>query len=228
MSKQKGRKSVKETEPDQDPELAKREEELKKRNEMIQECIDRAYQLIKRTASTENSPKHGSRARDWSKVNPEEGPVVLEEGEELPPLPDQTKNRDPAAPTLLDDKADVKKMKELKKKAEKEAKMQKFLAKKENKAPAAKGKGEESGKSKVEKKPAKEKGPSAAELLAEIEKTPEGEKTRTDGKMPDAYDPRYVEAVWYPWWVKQGFFKPEFGVVSRKVGLVVVQQNYLD
>ena len=214
MSKEKGRKSVKETEPDQDPELAKRAEELKKRNEMIQECIDRAYQLIKRTASSENSPKHG--ARDWSKVDPQEGPVVLEEGEELPPLPDQAKTRDPAAPTLLDDKSDVKKMKELKKKAEKEAKMQKFLAKKETKAPA-KAKGEESGKSKVEKKPAKEKGPSAAELLAEIEKTPVGERKSTDGKMPDAYDPRYVEAVWYPWWVKQGFFKPEFGVVSGRV-----------
>lgn len=30
--------------------------------------------------------------------------------------------------------------------------------------------------------------------------------------MPNAYNPAYVEAAWYPWWEKQGFFKPEFGV----------------
>lgn len=28
--------------------------------------------------------------------------------------------------------------------------------------------------------------------------------------MPDAYSPRYVEAAWYQWWEKQGFFKPEY------------------
>lgn len=30
--------------------------------------------------------------------------------------------------------------------------------------------------------------------------------------LPDSYSPQYVEAAWYPWWEKQGFFKPEFGV----------------
>ena len=30
--------------------------------------------------------------------------------------------------------------------------------------------------------------------------------------MPTAYSPTYVEAAWYPWWEKQGFFKPEYGV----------------
>uniref|UniRef100_A0A3P9PD96 Valine--tRNA ligase n=1 Tax=Poecilia reticulata TaxID=8081 RepID=A0A3P9PD96_POERE len=29
--------------------------------------------------------------------------------------------------------------------------------------------------------------------------------------LPDSYSPQYVEATWYPWWEKQGFFKPEFG-----------------
>jgi hypothetical protein len=32
------------------------------------------------------------------------------------------------------------------------------------------------------------------------------------GTMPDAYSPQYVEAAWYDWWVKQGYFKPEHGV----------------
>lgn len=30
--------------------------------------------------------------------------------------------------------------------------------------------------------------------------------------MPDSYSPRYVEAAWYSWWEKEGFFKPEYGV----------------
>lgn len=30
--------------------------------------------------------------------------------------------------------------------------------------------------------------------------------------MPDAYSPRYVEAAWYSWWEKEGFFKPEYSV----------------
>lgn len=33
--------------------------------------------------------------------------------------------------------------------------------------------------------------------------------------MPDSYSPQYVEAAWYPWWERQGFFKPEYGVSAR-------------
>ncbi|XP_052526786.1 valine--tRNA ligase, partial [Tympanuchus pallidicinctus] len=29
--------------------------------------------------------------------------------------------------------------------------------------------------------------------------------------LPDSYSPRYVEAAWYSWWEKEGFFKPEYG-----------------
>lgn len=42
--------------------------------------------------------------------------------------------------------------------------------------------------------------------------TPAGEKKVVDNVMPDAYSPKYVEAAWYQWWEKQGFFKPEYGV----------------
>lgn len=42
--------------------------------------------------------------------------------------------------------------------------------------------------------------------------------------LPDSYSPQYVEAAWYPWWEKQGFFKPEYGVrrfcSSHTVGTV--------
>uniref|UniRef100_A0A8D1WC28 Valine--tRNA ligase n=1 Tax=Sus scrofa TaxID=9823 RepID=A0A8D1WC28_PIG len=41
--------------------------------------------------------------------------------------------------------------------------------------------------------------------------TPPGEKKDVSGTMPDSYSPQYVEAAWYPWWERQGFFKPEYG-----------------
>ena len=39
-----------------------------------------------------------------------------------------------------------------------------------------------------------------------------GEKKVVSNDMPDAYSPQYVEAAWYSWWEKEGFFKPEYGV----------------
>ncbi|KAH8857155.1 Valine--tRNA ligase [Schistosoma japonicum] len=36
------------------------------------------------------------------------------------------------------------------------------------------------------------------------------------GEMPESYSPKYVEAVWYEWWERNGFFKPEFQVVVEK------------
>nr|CAD7454031.1 unnamed protein product [Timema tahoe] len=41
--------------------------------------------------------------------------------------------------------------------------------------------------------------------------TAPGDKKDTTCPMPDAYSPQYVEAAWYSWWEKQGFFKPEYG-----------------
>ena len=44
------------------------------------------------------------------------------------------------------------------------------------------------------------------------------------GPMPESYSPHYVEAAWYDWWEKQGFFTPEYGVcvlsVDRNTGNV--------
>lgn len=36
--------------------------------------------------------------------------------------------------------------------------------------------------------------------------------------LPPAYSPRYVEAAWYPWWVREGFFKPEYQVSTWQEG----------
>lgn len=32
------------------------------------------------------------------------------------------------------------------------------------------------------------------------------------GPLPESYSPAYVEAAWYSWWEKEGFFRPECGV----------------
>ncbi|XP_029441072.1 valine--tRNA ligase, mitochondrial isoform X2 [Rhinatrema bivittatum] len=46
-------------------------------------------------------------------------------------------------------------------------------------------------------------------VLYEIPTEP-GQRKDTSAPLPASYSPRYVEAAWYPWWVKQGFFKPEY------------------
>ncbi|CAJ0572580.1 unnamed protein product, partial [Mesorhabditis spiculigera] len=93
--------------------------------------------------------------------------------------------------------------KELKKEAEKAAKLAKFQQKQQKKADdAATAKPKEA-------KPEKEK--KAKEVLAYQGTTKPGEKKDVSGEMPSAYSPSYVEAAWYEWWEKEGFFRPEYG-----------------
>ncbi|MBN3299897.1 SYVM protein, partial [Amia calva] len=40
--------------------------------------------------------------------------------------------------------------------------------------------------------------------------TPPGSKKDTSAPLPSAYSPQYVEACWYQWWEKEGFFTPEY------------------
>lgn len=49
------------------------------------------------------------------------------------------------------------------------------------------------------------------EAIAYTANTPEGAKKDVTS-MPDAYSPQYVEAAWYSWWEREGFFKPEYSV----------------
>ncbi|ENN71031.1 hypothetical protein YQE_12430, partial [Dendroctonus ponderosae] len=93
--------------------------------------------------------------------------------------------------------------KQLEKEAKKQAKLDKLkqkLDKQQQKAPA---------KQEVEKKDKKKEVKGAA--LYDVD-TPEGAKKDVSKGLPDAFSPKYVEAAWYPWWEKQGFFKPEYGV----------------
>ncbi|XP_063624402.1 valine--tRNA ligase isoform X1 [Cydia splendana] len=99
------------------------------------------------------------------------------------------------------DQPQEKTAKQLEKEAKKAAKLDKLKAKldKKSTAPAVQ-------KDKPEKK-AKE----TKEAAVYTANTAPGEKKDLTGPMPDAYSPRYVEAAWYSWWEKQGFFKPEYG-----------------
>uniref|UniRef100_A0A1Q3F4M7 Valine--tRNA ligase n=1 Tax=Culex tarsalis TaxID=7177 RepID=A0A1Q3F4M7_CULTA len=101
------------------------------------------------------------------------------------------------------DGAPVKSEKQLKKEAEKAAKLAKLQEKLNKKQQQQE---QSAAKPKAEKK-AKE----TKEAIVYSASTAEGEKKDLSGPFPDAYSPQYVEAAWYSWWEKEGFFKPEYG-----------------
>ncbi|GFS27181.1 valine--tRNA ligase [Elysia marginata] len=94
--------------------------------------------------------------------------------------------------------------KELKKEAARLAKLEKFKAKQEKQqVKQNKGDGDEAK--------SKKKAPKEKQVIKYEVPTEPGAKKDTKCPMPDAYSPQYVEAAWYDWWVKEGFFKPEYG-----------------
>ncbi|XP_055357909.1 valine--tRNA ligase-like [Paramacrobiotus metropolitanus] len=95
-------------------------------------------------------------------------------------------------------KKEAKKKEKQKQQAEKAAK---FQAKQEK----AKQQPVAPPKPKEEIKPKKEK--TAVVYESQL---PPGSKKDISGPMPDSYSPAYVEAAWYAWWEKEGFFKPEY------------------
>src|SRR2546422_680366 len=97
----------------------------------------------------------------------------------------------------------VKSEKELKKEAKKKEKMEKFKQKQEKLATQQAVK--KNDDQKKEKKEKKEKA-----LIVYDKPTKPGEKKDIySDPMPDSYSPKYVEAAWYQWWEKSGFFMPE-------------------
>ncbi|XP_039287270.1 valine--tRNA ligase [Nilaparvata lugens] len=95
--------------------------------------------------------------------------------------------------------------KQLEKEAKKLAKLEKFKQKQEKNVQPA-----DQNKEKVEKKEKAVKD-FKKDVITYTSNTPDGAKKDIDGPMPDSYSPQYVEAAWYSWWEKQGFFKPEYG-----------------
>lgn len=49
--------------------------------------------------------------------------------------------------------------------------------------------------------------------------TKSGDKKVTNNPLPESYSPKYVEAAWYAWWEKSGFFKPEY---NEKLGIHII------
>uniref|UniRef100_A0A672U770 valine--tRNA ligase n=1 Tax=Strigops habroptila TaxID=2489341 RepID=A0A672U770_STRHB len=78
---------------------------------------------------------------------------------------------------------------QLKKEAKKREKLEKFQQKQE----------------KIPPPPTPHPRPSAPPL------TPHPRPTDVSVPLPPSYSPRYVEAAWYSWWEREGFFKPEYG-----------------
>jgi len=106
-------------------------------------------------------------------------------------------------PTQPAENGEIKTASQLKKEAKRLEKLEKFKKKQE-----AQKKPEKEEKA----KPKKEK--TAKKVVTYDINTPAGEKKDTKCPLPDSYSPAYVEAAWYPWWEKQGFFKPEYGRTS--------------
>nr|CAB3267596.1 valine--tRNA ligase-like [Phallusia mammillata] len=90
---------------------------------------------------------------------------------------------------------------QLKKEAKKREKMEKFNKKMQDKKNAPEAKKSKSSE-KVEKK---------VTVIKYEKNTPPGDKKDITDSLPDSYSPQYVEAAWYSWWEKEGFFKPEYG-----------------
>ncbi|KAJ1723078.1 valine--tRNA ligase [Coemansia erecta] len=93
--------------------------------------------------------------------------------------------------------------------AKRKAKMEKFLAKQAAMQAAAASTG--AGASAKKEKKVKEARPAPAPKAAPAVVTPKGEKKDMREPMASAYDPAAVEASWYSWWEKQGFFDPQTG-----------------
>ncbi|CAF1002039.1 unnamed protein product [Adineta steineri] len=97
--------------------------------------------------------------------------------------------------------------KQLAKEAEKAEKLKKFEEKQK-----AKAKAEEEKKAKEQATggaSAKEK-TVVRDITEYTSPTATGEKKDIHCELPKAYSPKYVEAAWYNWWEKQGFFRPEY------------------
>ncbi|XP_022249523.1 valine--tRNA ligase-like [Limulus polyphemus] len=91
---------------------------------------------------------------------------------------------------------------QLKKEAKKKEKLQKFKQKQEKIQERA----QSQPKTEKRTKDKKEK-----EVIIYDKPTASGDKKDVSGTMPETYSPKYVEAAWYSWWEKMGFFKPEYG-----------------
>lgn len=103
--------------------------------------------------------------------------------------------------------------------AKRKAKMEKFLAKQAALKAAGKDAGSsgDAGKKKKEKESKQAPRPKKWPVVT----VPAGEKKDLSHPMEDSYDPMAVEASWYSWWEKQGFFEPSSGDAAKNKQFVM-------
>ncbi len=105
---------------------------------------------------------------------------------------------------------------QLKKEAKNQAKLEKFKAKQAaNEQKKAVNASQDCSDSTKEGGKKKEKKGGAAVVTYDVETDPGDFKDLS--QFPDSYSPRYVEAAWYPWWEKSGFFTPEYKVILHSM-----------
>ncbi|KAJ1679950.1 valine--tRNA ligase, partial [Spiromyces aspiralis] len=124
-----------------------------------------------------------------------------------PATPEVAETNQQAVSAQSDSSAASKAKNNAKDNAKRKAKDEKFKAKQAAlAAKAAAGNDKlQSDRKKGADKPAKK----VAEKPAFVNTTPKGEKKDLSEEMADSYDPSAVEAAWYNWWVKEGFFAPK-------------------
>ncbi|SCV04609.1 LANO_0G11254g1_1 [Lachancea nothofagi CBS 11611] len=129
-------------------------------------------------------------------------PGIMSSEQQLPPLDPKTGE---IIINPLKEDGSAKSAKEIEKEHKKAEKLLKFAAKQAKKAEAA---------TKQAAAPKKEKKKKEVEFIPEfVDKTAPGEKkilVSLEDPALKAYNPANVESSWYDWWVKSGFFEPEF------------------
>ncbi|KAL3089835.1 hypothetical protein niasHT_022467 [Heterodera trifolii] len=102
---------------------------------------------------------------------------------------------------------------ELAKERAKADKLAKFVEKQRKAEEQEKAKAEKLAKGEENKKTTKgAKGTAEKVVVTEYHwRTKAGDRKDVSDGMPSAYSPRYVEAAWYEWWERRGFFRPEYG-----------------
>ena len=152
--------------------------------------------------------------KDKKKAKKEEAGAAAEGGAAPPP--------EVAAEEMDPEKAAKKAAKAAEKAAKAAAKAEAAAKAKE----AAAAKAEANGDGGKKKKGGKDEDAKAAEereveeMVARIRATPAGAKKDTSMEMAKGYSPKLVEACWYDWWEKCGFFKPDLD--SDKPPFVIV------
>ncbi|SCU90053.1 LAME_0E06854g1_1 [Lachancea meyersii CBS 8951] len=129
-------------------------------------------------------------------------PSAMSTDQKLPPVDPKTGE---IIINPLKEDGSEKTAKEIEKERKKAEKLLKFAAKQAKKSEAA---------SKQSAAPKKEKKKKEVEIIPDfVDKTVAGEKkilVSLDDPALKAYNPVNVESSWYDWWVKSGFFEPEF------------------